>query len=80
MPNLDNDCYDSSCLQSLRYRISEDEAGVYCLNCNICFKSNDAWSASFMNMFGIIQFNKEVITSGVAERTGKIVKSGRLNW
>ncbi len=80
MPNLDNDCYDPPCLQSLWYRILEDEEGVYWLNCNIRFRSNDAWGANFMNMFGFIQFNKEVIAAGVAKRTGKTVKLGRLNW
>jgi thymidylate synthase len=33
-----------------------------------------------MNMFGFIQFNKEVIAAGVANKTGKTVKLGRLNW
>jgi thymidylate synthase len=33
-----------------------------------------------MNMFGFIQFNKEIIAAGIAERTGKTVKLGRLNW
>ncbi len=80
MPNLDNECYDPPCLQSLWYRILEDDNGIYWLNCNIRFRSNDAWGASFMNMFGFIQFNKEVIAVGVSERTGKTVKLGRLNW
>ena len=80
MPNLDLECYDPPCLQSLWYRILEDEEGVYWLNCNIRFRSNDAWGASFMNMFGFIQFNKEVIAAGVAEKTGKTVKLGRMNW
>lgn len=80
MPNIDNDCYDPPCLQSLWYRILEDEEGVYWLNCNIRFRSNDAWGANFMNMFGFVQFNKEVIAAGVAEKTGKTVKLGRLNW
>ncbi|MBT3384165.1 MAG: hypothetical protein HN778_07360 [Prolixibacteraceae bacterium] len=80
MPNLDLDCYDPPCLQSLWYRILEDEDGVYWLNCNIRFRSNDAWGASFMNMFGFIQFNKEVIAAGVGKKTGKTVKLGRLNW
>lgn len=80
MPNIDNDCYDPPCLQSLWYRILEDEEGVYWLNCNIRFRSNDAWGASFMNMFGYIQFSKEVIAAGIAGRTGKIVRLGRLNW
>lgn len=33
-----------------------------------------------MNMFGFVQFNKEVIAAGVAEMTGRTVKLGRLNW
>jgi len=80
MPNLDLTCYDPPCLQSLWYRILEDEDGVYWLNSNIRFRSNDAWGASFMNMFGFIQFNKEIIAAGVAEKTGKVVKLGRMNW
>lgn len=80
MPNLDVKCYDPPCLQSLWYRILEDNEGTYWLNCNVRFRSNDAWGASFMNMFGFIQFNKEVIVSEVAKRSGKIVKLGRLNW
>jgi thymidylate synthase len=80
MPNIDLDCYDPPCLQSLWYRILEDEDGIYWLNCNIRFRSNDAWGANFMNMFGFVQFNKEVIAAGVAKSTGRIVKLGRLNW
>ena len=80
MPNIDNDCYDPPCLQSLWYRILEDEQGIYWLNCNIRFRSNDAWGANFMNMFGFIQFNKEVIAAGVAGKTGRVVNLGRMNW
>ena len=80
MPNIDCDCYDPPCLQSLWYRILEDEDGIYWLNCNIRFRSNDAWGANFMNMFGFVQFNKEVIAAGVYEKTGRTVKLGRLNW
>ena len=69
MPNLDLDCYDPPCLQSLWYRLVEDEdrrrAGW--LNCNVRFRSNDAWGASFMNMFGFIMFNREVIAAEVAQ-------------
>jgi thymidylate synthase len=81
MPNLDLDCYDPPCLQSLWYRIVKDEenGGNY-LNCNVRFRSNDAWGASFMNMFGFIMFNKEVIAAEVAKRTGEAVELGRLNW
>ena len=80
MPNIDLDCYDPPCLQSLWYRILEDEDGVYWLNCNIRFRSNDAWGANFMNMFEFVQFNNEIIAAGVSEKTGKPIKLGRMNW
>ncbi len=81
MPNLDLDCYDPPCLQSLWYRILRDEEdGANYLNCNVRFRSNDAWGASFMNMFGFIMFNREVIAAEVAKRTGEPVQLGRLNW
>jgi thymidylate synthase len=80
MPNLDNDCFDPPCLQSLWYRIIEDEDGVWWLNCNVRFRSNDAWGASFMNMFGFINFNKNIIADAISERTGKKVSLGRMNW
>lgn len=80
MPNMDIKVYDPPCLQSLWYRILEDDDGIQWLNCNIRFRSNDAWGASFMNMFGFIQFNKEIIASEVEKRSGKQVKLGRLNW
>lgn len=80
MPNLDPDCYDPPCLQSLWYRIVEDEDGTGWLNCNIRFRSNDAWGASFMNMFGFTLFNQEIIAAEVARRSGKTINLGRLNW
>ena len=80
MPNLDLDCYDPPCLQSIWYRIQEDEDGVWWLNSNIRFRSNDAWGANFMNMFGFVMFSKEVIADAVAEKAGKTVKLGRMNW
>jgi thymidylate synthase len=80
MPNHDLQVYDPPCLQSLWYRIMEDEEGIQYLNCNIRFRSNDAWGASFMNMFGFIRFNREVIADEVARRSGKKVRLGRMNW
>ncbi|MEK6572314.1 MAG: thymidylate synthase, partial [Bacteroidota bacterium] len=80
MPNLDNTCFDPPCLQSLWYRIMEDDEGVWWLNCNVRFRSNDAWGASFMNMFGFIYFNKDVVAAGVAKKTGRRVELGRMNW
>ncbi len=80
MPNHDLEVYDPPCLQSLWYRINETDGGEWWLNCNIRFRSNDAWGASFMNMFGFIQFNREVIANEVARRSGKKIQLGRLNW
>lgn len=80
MPNIDLTCYDPPCLQSLHYRIVENDDGAWYLNCNVRFRSNDAWGANFMNMFGIIQFNREVIAHGIADRADKVVELGRLNW
>ena len=80
MPNVDLEVYDPPCLQSLWYRILEDEDGSLWLNSNIRFRSNDAWGANFMNMFGFIQFNREVIANEVGKRMGKEIKMGRLNW
>lgn len=80
MPNIDLDCYDPPCLQSLWYRILDDEDGTGWLNCNIRFRSNDAWGANFMNMFGFTLFNRDVIAAGVARRTGRRIELGRLNW
>jgi thymidylate synthase len=80
MPNHDLQVYDPPCLQSLWYRITEDSEGIQWLNCNIRFRSNDAWGASFMNMFGFIRFNREVIADEIEKRTGRTVKLGRLNW
>ncbi len=80
MPNIDFECYDPPCLQSLWYRLVFDERAVAWLNCNVRFRSNDAWGANFMNMFGFIQFNRQVIADEIARRTGKTVELGRLNW
>jgi len=80
MPDFDLTCYDPPCLQSLWYRILEDEEGVWHLNCNVRFRSNDAWGANFMNMFGFTLFNKEVIAAGVAAKSGRTVRLARMNW
>ena len=33
-----------------------------------------------MNMFGFIQFNRQLIADEIARRSGKTVELGRLNW
>ncbi len=79
-PSVDLNCYDPACCQSLWFRILEDSEGINWLNTNIRFRSNDAWGAFFMNAFGFIHFVNDIIVKGVAEKTGKVVKMGRLNW
>jgi thymidylate synthase len=80
MPNIDFDSYDPPCLQSIWYRLVFDERGTAWMNCNVRFRSNDAWGANFMNMFGFIQFNRQIIADEVARRSGWDVELGRLNW
>ncbi|MFH0990442.1 MAG: thymidylate synthase [bacterium] len=80
MPNLDVDCYDPPCLQSIWYRVMEGQDGTWWLNCNIRFRSNDAWGANFMNMFGFTLFSRDIIAAGLTAKTGKTVNLGRLNW
>ncbi len=80
MPNIDLTCYDPPCLQSLHYRIVEGEKETWYLNCNVRFRSNDAWGANFMNMFGIVHFNRDMVAAGIEKGSGKNVKLGRMNW
>jgi thymidylate synthase len=81
MPLIDLDCYDPPCLQSIWYRLldgPDGEGGR--LNCNVRFRSNDAWGASFMNLFGFTVFNRDVMAEGLGRRLGRPVSLGRLNW
>jgi thymidylate synthase len=80
MPNIDLTCYDPPCLQSLYYRIVEDDDQTWYLNCNVRFRSNDAWGASFMNMFGFIHFNRKIIVGELSKKTARKVELGRMNW
>jgi len=80
MPNIDLTCYDPPCLQSLHYRIVETDEGIWYLNCNVRFRSNDAWGANFMNMFGIVHFNRDILAAGIEKGSGRKVELGRLNW
>ena len=78
-PFEDNNCYDPACWQSLWTRITEED-GIQYLNTNIRFRSNDAWNACLMNMFGITIFIKENIMDEYSKRTGKDLRMGRMNW
>ncbi len=79
MPFMDFDVYDPPCLQSIWYRLLEYE-GVYYLNTNVRFRSNDAWGANFMNMFGFTHFTKHVIARRIEKETDIEVRLGRMNW
>jgi thymidylate synthase len=79
MPSMDFDVYDPPCLQSIWYRLVEDK-GDYSLNCNVRFRSNDAWGANFMNMFGFVHFNRLLIADPLQKRLNSRVHMGRLNW
>jgi len=79
IPSMDFTVYDPPCLQSLWYRLLEDN-GEYYLNCNVRFRSNDAWGANFMNMFGFTLFNRTLIADPLSERLKAAVFLGRMNW
>ena len=79
MPFLDFDVYDPPCLQSIWYRlVKEQESWV--LATNVRFRSNDAWGASFMNMFGFTHFTRRLIADPLEKRLKRPVVLGRLNW
>ncbi|MCX7040908.1 MAG: hypothetical protein NT005_17460, partial [Spirochaetes bacterium] len=79
MPAEDLEAYDPPCLQSLWYRLLEHEGALY-LNCNVRFRSNDAWGANFMNMFGFTHFNRLAVADPLQQRLGRRVELARLNW
>jgi thymidylate synthase len=79
MPFIDLSISDPPCLQSMWFRIVED-VDIWYLNTNIRFRSNDAWGAAYMNMFGLTMFIRTDIANKIEEKTGKIVKLGRINW
>jgi thymidylate synthase len=79
MPTVDPQAYDPPCLQSLWYRLLDDGDAWY-LNCNIRFRSNDAWGASFMNLFGLTHFNRTLVADPLQARLARRVELGRLNW
>lgn len=79
MPFMDNKIYDPPCLQSIWCRITEEDDTLY-LNTNIRFRSNDAWGAAYMNMFGLTHLVRISIANPIEEKLGRPVKLGRLNW
>jgi len=76
---ITNKIISHNCLQSIHFRLLEDRDEYY-LNTNIRFRSNDAWNANFMNMFGLIFFIKNNIMDKLAEKLNKPVHMARVNW
>lgn len=75
-PYMDTDIYDPACLQSMWFRILDDEDLKPTLNMNIRFRSRDAYDASFMNCFAFIHI-MEYVAQEVGKRIGREVKIGR---
>ncbi len=67
---------DPACMQSLWFRILEDEQGVWRLNLNVRFRSRDAYDAAYMNCFALVHLMREVAEK-VALRSGRNVSLGR---
>ena len=59
--HADDDIYseDPPCLQRIWFRCTELD-GIKYLNCNVSMRSNDAFKASFMNMFAFIMLQKRM--------------------
>ena len=72
----DNTCYDPACLQSIWCRLLQGEDGVWYLNTNVRFRSNDAYKAAFMNMFALTQLQVRIATR-IQALSGRTVKLGR---
>ena len=75
-PYMDTDIYDPACLQSMWFRILDDDNHKSTLNMNIRFRSRDAYDASFMNCFAFIHI-MEYIAQEVGKRIGQDIKIGR---
>ncbi len=71
----DSECYDPACLQSIWCRIIEQDQ-VPRLSMNVRFRSNDAYKAAFMNIFALVQLQRN-IARRVSELTGREVALGR---
>ena len=71
----DNDCYDPACLQSVWCRTAEEDSELV-LSMNVRFRSNDAYKAVFMNIFALVNLQKN-IAARISEISGRTVKIGR---
>ncbi len=76
----DNSCYDPACLQSIWCRIlpeaTSDGDAQPVLNMNVRFRSNDAYKASFMNIFALVKL-QATIAERISQQSGSPIKVGR---
>lgn len=72
----DEGIYDPPCLQSMWFRIMEDEDRTWMLNMNVRFRSRDAYDAAFMNCFAFLALMEDV-AKRISERSGREVRLGR---
>jgi len=75
-PEEDLVSYDPACLQRIWLRMSKANDGIYRLNMNVDMRSNDAWGASFMNMFAFTLLDKYIATR-ISENRKEPIKLGR---
>ncbi len=71
----DRSCYDPPCLQSIWCRITQDGDRPV-LSMNVRFRSNDAYKAAMMNIFALIQMQKN-IAARISAISGQAVRLGR---
>jgi thymidylate synthase len=72
----DTGIHDPACMQSLWFRMLEDEEGKWRLNLNVRFRSRDAYDAAFMNCFALVHLMDRTAKT-IAEKTGREVLLGR---
>lgn len=71
----DGSCYDPPCLQSIWCRITPDD-NQSVLSMNVRFRSNDAYKAAMMNIFALVQMQKN-IAGRITALSGRTVRLGR---
>jgi thymidylate synthase len=71
----DGECYDPACLQSVWCRITS-AGGQPVLSMNVRFRSNDAYKAALMNIFALVQLQRQ-IAGRISELSGKDLRLGR---
>ena len=69
-PDVDPDVEDPACLQRIWFRIFGDEVRM-----NVHMRSNDAFKASFMNMWAFTDLQR-FVTEEVGKRVGRELKPG----